>query len=64
MTGRDLIIYILENNLEEASIASAEEAAVRFYSGPATIKALVEMNKLNGLKIGDNYIVFIKERDE
>lgn len=63
MTGRDLIVYILENHLEDAPVVdgngvfigfmSEEEAAVKFDVGVETIKAWYVLGKLNGVKIGD-----------
>jgi len=65
-TGRDLIIYILKNNLEDAQIfengkllgfMTIEEAAVKFGYGIGTIKAWVQLNHTSCLKIGD--MIFI-----
>lgn len=71
MTGRELIIYILENGLEdkevfggEASFESvfytADEAAILWGCGSATVKALIEMRRVKGFKIGDCYFVLAK----
>lgn len=65
MTGRDLIIYILQNHLEDTEILTdnyhmfltVEEAAVKYGTGFATIKAMVDENVLKGMKIGDTYLV-------
>ena len=66
ITGRDLIIYILKNNLEDAQIfengkllgfMTIEEAAVKFGYGTGTIKAWVQLNHEVCLKIGD--MIFI-----
>lgn len=66
MTGRDLIIYILQNNLEDAPVyedgrllgfMTINEAAVTFNVGPATIKAFTERGLLPSVKIGD--IIYI-----
>lgn len=62
MTGRDLILYILENNLENEVVIrdgvflwlmSENEAAVKFGVGVATIKAWYACKKLDGIKIKD-----------
>ena len=62
MTGRDLIIYILQNNLEDEIVIkdgiflwlmSEEEAAVKFGVGTAQVKAWYVCGMLNGTKIGD-----------
>lgn len=61
MTGKDLIIYILKNGLENEPIVNdgrflgfitADEAAIKFGVGLATINAWVEYGWLPGLKIG------------
>ena len=67
MTGRDLIIYILNHNLEDVEIfkdgkfagfITEEEAAVKLNVGVATIQAWVSLGVLYGVKINDtNYIL-------
>lgn len=70
MTGRELIIYILENGLEDKELfsqnltplfISAEQAAVRWKCGTATVKSMVDMGKVKGAKIGDAYFVIALE---
>lgn len=71
MTGKDLIIYILENDLVYAEIftnappstifITPEMAATRWECGVATVKAMMEMNKIKGVKIGNYYLVFAKQ---
>lgn len=70
MTGRDLIIYILENNLEDTELfirdfmplfITAETAAVRWNCGAATVKAMIDMGKVKGAKVGDKYFVLALE---
>lgn len=70
MTGRELIIYILENNLEDESIFSdnmfngfitLDKAAVELNTGIETVKVLFERNMLSGFKIEDNYYIFSKD---
>lgn len=62
MTGRDLIIYIMSNNLEDKPIfengkfigfLTAGEAAERLNVGVATIYVWVTQDKLKGVLIGD-----------
>lgn len=62
MTGRDLILYILQNKLEDEIVIKdgifiwlmdEEEAAVRFNVGVATVKAWYICGMLSGTKIGD-----------
>lgn len=66
MTGRDLILYILANGLEDEPVfengrfigfMTAEEAAVKMKVGIATIHIWVGLGQLKGLKIGDNLYI-------
>lgn len=68
MTGRELIIYILSNNLENEKILdddlifgliNEEEAAAKLGVGPSTIKVWYLRNMVDGIKIGDS-IYFLK----
>lgn len=66
MTGRDLIIYILENHLEDEELfkdgkipglLTYEEAAVKFGVGKERIIAWVKLGYLKSFKIyGRTYI--------
>lgn len=62
MTGKELIIYILENNLENTEIfkdgkfiglMTEEEAAEKFEVGVSTIRVWVKMNLLKDVVIYD-----------
>ena len=62
MTGRDLILYILENKLEDEPVVkdgvfmwfiSEEQVAVKFEVGVATVRAWFISGKLDGIRIGD-----------
>lgn len=62
MTGRDLIMYILQNNLENEVVIkdgifiwlmTEEEAAVRYDVGISMIRAWYACGMLSGTKIGD-----------
>lgn len=72
MTGRDLIICILQNHLEDTEILTdsnhmfltVEEAAVKYGTGIATIKAMLDRNILKGMKIGDTYLVLNVDEEE
>lgn len=67
MTGRDLIIYILQNNLEDKPVfedgkllgfMTIEEAAVKSgVYGIETIKAMVQLNYIPYIKIGDMILI-------
>ena len=63
MTGRELIVYILENHLEDKPVfengkfvgfLTVEEAAAKMNLGVATINAFIQEGWLEGNKIGDN----------
>ena len=71
MTGRDLIIYILENGLEDEMIfedgrligfMSIIDASVQFNVGPATIQAWVDEGVLPGIKIGEKVYIPINAK--
>lgn len=66
MTGRDLIIYILENNLENEEVfkdgellgfMSADLAALKFGVGTSTIKVWIDLNIIPGFKIGNEIYI-------
>lgn len=68
MTGRDLILFILQNNLENEEVIkdgvflwlmSAEEAAVKFGVGTATIHAWYACDMLDGIQIAGR-LFFLK----
>lgn len=62
MTGKELILYILQNDLENEIVVkdgvfiwlmSEEEAAVKFGVGVANVRAWYTCGMLSGTKIGD-----------
>lgn len=66
MTGRDLIIYILENNLEDKPVfedgkligfLSVEEAAVKLGVGVETILTMIDLNVIDYEIIGKEYFI-------
>ena len=71
MTGRDLIIYILQNDLEDTPVfengrllgfMTPQQAAVKFNVGESTIYAWYKLNQLQGIIIGTElYIPAITE---
>lgn len=72
MTGRDLIVYILNNNLENEEVfkdgiffglIDENEVAIKFDVGVATVKAWYDLNMIKGIKIGDS-IFFLKDVDD
>lgn len=72
MTGRDLIIYILQNHLEDTEILTdsnhmfltVEEAAVKYGTGIATVKAMIAQNVLKGMKIVETYLILNVDEEE
>lgn len=66
MTGKDLIIYILENGLLDEPVykdgrllgfMTSMEAAVKFGVGVNTVRLWVQMESLFGIKIGDEIYI-------
>lgn len=66
MTGRDLIMYILENGLEDAPIfhegkplgfITEAEAAVKFEVGLSTIRTWYITRQLEGMLIADHLFI-------
>lgn len=62
LTGRELIIYILENHLEDEPIfddgiflgfMSENEAAVKFKVGTSTIRTWYSLGMLKGVTLGN-----------
>lgn len=72
MTGRELILYILQNHLEDEPIVregkiigflTVSDMAKKFNVGTATIAAWISMDVIDAVKIGDSlYIPDIYER--
>jgi len=71
MTGRDLIIYILQNGLEDKPVfengkfiafLTVDEAALKFHVGPETIKAWCELGILKGVKVGETLYIFANSK--
>lgn len=74
MTGKELIIYILQNDLENEVVVkdgvlawnmlmNEEEAAVKFGVGISTIKAWNECGMLSGTKIND-HLYFLRNSSD
>lgn len=67
MTGRELIIYILQNGLEDEEIVkdgkilgftTIDEVAIRTRFGRATIKAWIEEGLIDGvIHIGEEMLI-------
>ena len=72
MTGKDLIIFILQNNLENVELfdngkfiafMTEEEAAAKFDVGVATIRVWYAIGALSGITIGDT-VFFRKDAED
>lgn len=66
MTGRDLIVYILKNNLEDEpvflekgflNLMTLRQAAVKFEVGVATVKTWFELGVIDGVMVGDEIYI-------
>ena len=66
MTGKDLILYILQNDLEDEPLyengnllgfMNSDEAALKFKVGSATIEIWCQMGILPNVLIGDRYYI-------
>lgn len=71
ITGRDLIIYILENNLEDECISDGEnllgfmteeEAAKKFNVGINTVRVWYKLSMLKGIKVGEKIFFFDNQK--
>ena len=71
MTGRELIVYILQNNLEDEIVVendiffgmmTEKEASIKFGVGEATIRAWYELGALHGIKIGNSIFILDKNK--
>lgn len=66
MTGRDLILYILQNGLEDEPVfedgiflgfMNEMEAAIKFGVGTSTIRVWVDMKMLPAIKLGNSLYI-------
>lgn len=71
MNGRDLIIYIMENKLEDQEIfqngkllgfMTLAEAAVKYSVGVETVKVWCEFGAIKHVKIGDQFYIPANQR--
>ena len=71
MLGKDLIVFIIQNDLLFSPICedgkllgllTVDEAAVKYSVGPATIQLWVNMKQLASVKIGNE--IFILDNDK
>ena len=63
MTGKELILYILQNDLENVTVfdngffvgfLTEEEVAVKFGVGLETVRIWYQIGAVQGLRIGDS----------
>lgn len=66
MTGRDLIIYIMENGLEDEPVyrdgrflgfMNEIDAAIKFNVSTATVQTWVKLGMLKGVVIGERLFI-------
>lgn len=71
MTGKELIIHILENDLEDVEFTDIsvlfpnfypiETAAVKLNTGVETVRVLYAMKKLKGIEFNGNIFIRVEE---
>lgn len=69
MTGKELLIYIIDNDLYdndieeilEKAFRSEEEIAEYFKVACPTVRAWLELGKIDGIKFGNKYYISEKE---
>lgn len=73
MTGKELIIYILENNLLDEKVIKdgvpiflldLNDAAVKFDVGPAMVKAWAEIGMIESEHLKDGLYIYATEERE
>ena len=71
MTGRELIIYILENGLEDEPMfkdgkplgfMTTVEAAVKFGVGNATVMTWICLNQIRYIQLGEKFYIPANEK--
>lgn len=72
MTGKELVMYILENDLLDKEVVednkpiflmTLEEASCKFDVGPMTIRVWVSENKIDYCTIGCNLYIYTNAKD-
>lgn len=72
MTGKELIMFILQNDLLDAEfftngripgLMTVDEAAVKFDTGPITIEAWFTFGGLRGIVIGKKLYIYENSKD-
>ena len=66
MTGRELIIYIMENHLEDRPVFengkfigfnTVDEVAAKFEVGPATVSSWMLLGLLEGIRVDNSVYI-------
>ena len=66
MTGRELILYILANNLEDeqvfkdatfVGVYTPAAFAIKCNFGIATVNAWVQLGKIESVRVGNSYLI-------
>lgn len=66
MTGKELILYILQNNLEDEQISfengfldfiTVNDAAAKYEVGPETVKIWFALKIIDGIQIGNEIYI-------
>lgn len=66
MTGKELIIYILQNNLEDMPVSidggflgflNTKQAAAKFNVGEATVRIWYQLKAIDGIMIGNELYI-------
>lgn len=72
MTGKELIMFILQNDLLETEfftngkipgLMTVEEAAVKFDTGPTTVEIWFAMGDVRGIVIGKKLYIYENSKD-
>ena len=71
MKGKDLIIYILQNELEDEDVVdengviigfmTIEDAAVKYDVGVATVRVWINQGLIKGIRISENILIPVNE---
>lgn len=70
MKGRDLIVYILEHHLEDVDVLedlrtlglySAEDVAIKFNVGTATVRTWCSLGRFDYIKIDGRIYIWMKD---
>ena len=72
MKGKDLILYILMNDLEEKNVIdengviigfmTIEDAAIKYGVGVSTVRAWINEELIKGFRVADNILIPANEK--